>query len=238
MKKEIVTLGQPNINPNELVGTYVDPENWNDLIARDDVTLIDVRNDYEIEIGSFRHAVDPDTKTFREFPDYVQENLDPNKQKKVAMFCTGGIRCEKASAYMLQQGFDEVYHLKGGILKYLEEVPEAESYWEGDCFVFDNRVAVTHALEQGEYDQCHACRRPITEDDKQHSDYQRGVSCHKCINEQSDEQRARFSERQKQIDIAKSRGEQHIAQKFERDQATKFKHFFGDNDGLHEVEEG
>jgi len=237
LKNEIVTLGQPNIDPNTLVGTYVQPEDWNALIAREDVTLIDVRNDYEIEIGSFKGAVDPDTKSFREFPDYVKENLDPDKQKKVAMFCTGGIRCEKASAYMLQQGFEEVYHLKGGILKYLEDVPEAESYWEGDCFVFDNRVAVKHNLEQGEYDQCHACRRPITEEDKSHPDYQRGVSCHKCMHEQSDEQRERFSERQKQIDLAKARGEQHIAQKFERDQVTKYKHFFGDDDGLHEVKE-
>ncbi len=237
LKKEIVTLGQPNIDPNELVGTYVQAEDWNDLIAREDVTLIDVRNDYEIEIGSFKGALDPDTKTFREFPEYVKENLNPDTQKKVAMFCTGGIRCEKASAYMLQQGFEEVYHLKGGILKYLEEVPESESSWEGDCFVFDNRVAVKHDLEQSKYDQCHACRRPITEADKQHADYQRGVSCHKCIHEQTDEQRERFSERQKQIDLAKARGEKHIARKYERDQANKFRHFFGDTDGLHEVDE-
>jgi len=214
-------LGQVGIDPNKLVGTYVQADAWNDLIKRDDVTLIDVRNDYEVEIGSFKGALDPDTKTFRDFPEYVTENLDPSKQKKVAMFCTGGIRCEKASAYMLKQGFEEVYHLKGGILKYLEQVPEAESYWQGDCFVFDNRVAVDHQLQVSDYDQCHACRRPITTQDMQSADYQKGVSCPKCVDEYAPEQRARFAERQKQIELAKQRGAKHIAQEIERDQIKR-----------------
>jgi len=221
LKKEIVTLGQEGIDPNKLVGTYVKANEWNSLISRDDVTLIDVRNDYEIEIGTFKGAVDPDTKTFRDYPEYVSENLDPLKQKKVAMFCTGGIRCEKASAYMLQQGFEEVYHLKGGILKYLEEVDQSESYWEGDCFVFDNRVAVNHDLEVAGYDQCHACRRPITDIDKQSEHYEKGISCPKCVNEYTEVQRQRFAERQKQIQLAKQRGEQHIAQVIEHDQKKR-----------------
>ena len=221
LKKEIVTLGQEGIDPNKLVGTYVQANDWNDLISRDDVTLIDVRNDYEIEIGTFKGAVDPDTKTFRDYPEYVAQNLDPNKQKKVAMFCTGGIRCEKASAYMLQQGFEEVYHLKGGILKYLEDVDQAESHWEGDCFVFDNRVAVNHDLEVAGYDQCHACRRPITDEDKNSEHYEKGISCPKCVDEYTEGQRQRFAERQKQIQLAKQRGEKHIAQVIEHDQKKR-----------------
>ncbi len=172
--------------------------------------LIDTRNDYEIEIGTFQNAVDPNTKTFREFPQWAKENLDPSKHKKVAMFCTGGIRCEKSTAYMKEQGFDEVYHLEGGILKYLEEVPKDETMWEGECFVFDNRVAVNHDLQKGSYDQCHACRMPITEDEKLKAEYMEGVSCHHCIDNVSDEQRERFAERQKQIELAQARGEGHI----------------------------
>ena len=221
LKKEIVTLGQEGIDPNLLVGTYVQPAEWNDLISRDDVTLIDVRNDYEIEIGTFKGAVDPDTKTFRDYPEYVAKNLDPSKQKKVAMFCTGGIRCEKASAFMLQQGFEDVYHLKGGILKYLEQVDQGESHWEGDCFVFDNRVAVNHDLEVAGYDQCHACRRPITDTDKQSPHYEAGISCPKCVDEYTEGQRQRFAERQKQIQLAKQRGQKHIAQVIEHDQEKR-----------------
>ena len=210
LKKEIVTMGQPGIDPNVLVGHYVDPLEWNALISDPDVTVIDTRNDYECNIGTFKHAVNPKTTTFREFPEYVEKNMSPAKNKKVAMFCTGGIRCEKSTAYMLQQGFEEVYHLNGGILKYLEEVPKEESLWEGECFVFDNRVAVDHDLNVGSYDQCHGCRHPITEEDKLSPMYVRGVSCPRCYHTLSDDQKQRFSERQKQIDLAKHRNESHI----------------------------
>ncbi len=210
LKKEIVTMGVEGIDPNKVVGTYVKPKDWNALISDPDVILVDTRNDYEVEIGTFEGAVDPKTKTFREFPQYVKDNLNPEKNKKVAMFCTGGIRCEKSTAYLKEQGFDEVYHLEGGILKYLEDVPEEDSMWKGECFVFDNRVTVNHQLEKGEYDQCHACRRPITEEDKQSEHYVPGVSCHHCINEYSDEQRQRFQQREQQMQIAKQRGESHL----------------------------
>lgn len=210
LKKEIVTMGVQGIDPNQVVGTYVKPEDWNSLISDPDVTLIDTRNDYEVGIGTFKNALSPDTETFRQFPDYVKQNLDPSKHKKVAMFCTGGIRCEKSTAYLKEQGFDEVYHLQGGILKYLETVPEKESLWQGECFVFDNRVSVTHALEKGNYDQCHACRLPITEDDKKSEKFIQGVSCHNCYDKKTDAQRERFMQREKQVQLAKSRGEEHI----------------------------
>jgi len=210
LKKEIVTMGVEGTDPNHIVGTYVKPQDWNALIADPGVTVIDTRNDYEVHVGTFKHAINPETETFREFPNYVKENMDPQKNKKVAMFCTGGIRCEKSTAYMKDQGFDEVYHLEGGILKYLEEVPQEESLWEGECFVFDNRVTVDHSLEKGTYDQCHACRMPITEDDKQDTRYNQGVSCHHCHEKYDNTQRARFTEREKQIQLAKKRGENHI----------------------------
>jgi UPF0176 protein len=210
LKKEIVTMGVPDIDPNHIVGTYVEPSDWNALISDPDVVVIDTRNEYEVDIGTFIGAINPHTETFREFPDYVEKELDPNKHKKVAMFCTGGIRCEKSTAYLKQQGFDEVYHLKGGILKYLEDVPSDESMWEGECFVFDNRVAVDHDLQPGSYEQCHACRRPITAADMASNAYQKGVSCPHCIDQQTDEQKQRFVERQKQVDLAKQRGEAHI----------------------------
>lgn len=210
LKKEIVTLGVEGIDPNRVVGTYVKPKDWNKLIASEDVTVVDTRNDYEFQIGTFKHALNPHTDTFREFPDYVKANLDPQKNKKVAMFCTGGIRCEKSTAYLKELGFEEVYHLEGGILKYLEEVPQEESLWEGECFVFDERVAVNHALEKGQYDQCHACRYPITEADKQSPLYVQGVSCPHCIEKYSDEHRNRFREREKQSQLARKRGETHI----------------------------
>ena len=215
LKKEIVTMGVEGIDPNHIVGTYVDPRDWNDLISDPDVLLLDTRNDYEVEIGTFEHAVNPDTETFREFPDYVSKELDPKKQKKVAMFCTGGIRCEKSTAYLKQQGFEEVFHLKGGILNYLEQIPEEESMWQGECFVFDNRVTVNHQLEQGQYDQCHACRLPITEDDKQHVNYQKGVSCHRCYGKHSEEQMKRYEARERQVSLAKKRGETHIGSSME-----------------------
>ena len=210
LKREIVTMGVEGIDPNHIVGTYVEPKDWNDIISDPDVTVVDTRNYYEYAIGSFKGAEDPKTTTFREFPEYVEKNLDPSKNKKVAMFCTGGIRCEKSTAYLKEQGFDEVYHLKGGILKYLEDVPKEDSLWEGECFVFDNRVAVDHDLEKGSYDQCHGCRHPITEEDKLSEHYLAGISCPRCYDDQTPEQRQRFSERQKQIELAKKRNQQHI----------------------------
>lgn len=210
LKKEIVTLGIEGVDPKDVVGTYIKPEDWNALISDPDVTLIDTRNEYEVQIGTFKGAKNPKTESFREFPEFVEKNLDPAKHKKVAMFCTGGIRCEKSTSYLKSQGFEEVYHLEGGILNYLEKVPEAESTWEGECFVFDERVAVDHQLNRGQYDQCNACRMPITDEEKQDEHYVHGVSCPHCFSKTSAAQRERFAERQKQIDLAKSRGEQHI----------------------------
>ena len=210
LKREIVTMGVSGIDPNAVVGTYVNPADWNALIADPDVVLIDTRNDYECDIGTFRGAIDPRTTNFRDFPAYVRKNLDPSRQRKVAMFCTGGIRCEKASAFMLKEGFEEVYHLRGGILKYLEEVPSEDSAWEGECFVFDNRVAVDHELKKGQYDQCYGCRHPITEDDKASGKYEKGVCCPHCFDALSEAQKARFRERQKQVELARARGEVHV----------------------------
>ena len=212
LKKEIVTMGVEGIDPNRTVGTYLSPQEWNAVISDPETILIDTRNDYEVEVGTFRGAINPETRTFREFPDYVKETLDPAKRKKVAMFCTGGIRCEKSTAYLKEQGFEEVYHLKGGILKYLEEMPREDSLWEGECFVFDERVTVDHDLNPGEFDQCHACRRPISDEDKASEKFQLGVSCPKCYDESSPEQKARFAERQKQIELARARGRQHRGQ--------------------------
>ena len=180
-KKELITLREPEADPNKHVGEYVEPKDWNALINDPDVTLIDTRNDYETKVGIFEGAIDPDMKIFTEFPDWVEKHLDPAKDKKVAMFCTGGIRCEKASAYMLSKGFENVYHLKGGILKYLEEVPKEDSKWEGDCFVFDQRVSVGHGLEEGDWVVCHACREPLSAADQQREEYEKGISCHHCI---------------------------------------------------------
>ncbi len=213
LKREIVTMGVEGVDPNKTVGTYVDPAEWNDLITDPDTILIDTRNDYEVGIGTFKGAVNPKTKTFREFPAWVEANRDSLSKPKVAMFCTGGIRCEKASSFMKENGFDDVYHLKGGILKYLETQPETQSLWEGDCFVFDQRVAVGHGLAESEYDQCFACRRPITEDDKARNEYEKGVSCHHCYEEMTSDQKAAFAERQKQISLARLRGEVHIGRK-------------------------
>ena len=210
LKKEIVTLGVEHIDPLSSVGTYIAPQDWNSLISDPDVVLIDTRNNYEYEIGSFKGAINPNTETFREFPTYTKENLEQYRGKKVAMFCTGGIRCEKSTAYLKSQGFDTVYHLHGGILKYLEEVDEDQSLWEGECFVFDDRVAVKHNLEQGQYDQCHACRYPITDEDKQHPHYEKGISCPRCHGSRSETQISRYRERERQIQLAKARGEEHI----------------------------
>jgi UPF0176 protein len=216
LKKEIVTMGVPSVNPNNTVGTYVKPEDWNALISDPDVILLDTRNDYEVHIGTFKGAIDPKTTTFREFPKYVAKNLDKTKHKKVAMFCTGGIRCEKASSYMLEQGFDEVYHLQGGILKYLETVPEEQSLWQGECFVFDQRVAVKHGLEVGEYDQCYACRMPLSPEELKSPHYTAGISCPHCYNSLTEEKKKSLTERQKQVILAKKRGESHIGEKHEK----------------------
>ncbi|MDP4528682.1 rhodanese-related sulfurtransferase [Alkalimonas delamerensis] len=210
LKKEIVTMGVPDVDPQHIVGTYVKGEDWNRLISDPDTIVIDTRNDYEVAIGTFQNAVNPNTTSFREFPEWAANNLNPARHKKVAMFCTGGIRCEKSTAYLKEQGFDEVYHLDGGILKYLEEVPAEQSLWQGECFVFDQRVAVKHGLEQGSYDQCYACRMPLSQQDMQSEHYIKGLSCPHCHDKTSPEQKAAFAERQKQVQLAKARGEKHI----------------------------
>lgn len=210
LKREIVTMGQENIDPNVCVGRYASPQEWNALIDDPDVLVIDTRNEYEVEIGTFAGAVNPHTNSFREFPDWVEQNLDPKKHKKVAMFCTGGIRCEKSTSLLVSKGFEDVWHLKGGILNYLEQTPEEDTRWEGECFVFDSRVAVNHQLEKGSYDQCFACRFPIDDDQKQSPHYLPGVSCPRCVNAHTEQQKGRFAERQRQIGLAKRRGESHI----------------------------
>ncbi len=210
VKPEIVTMGQPDVNPLAAVGHYVAPQDWNALIAAPDVALIDTRNDYEVEIGTFEGAVDPGTKSFRDFPGWWQDNAHRFEGKRIAMFCTGGIRCEKSTNYLISQGVDQVFHLQGGILKYLEDVPEADSKWQGECFVFDQRVSLGHGLKHGSFDLCHACRRPLSATDKTHPDYEDGVSCHRCASEYSDADRARFRERQHQVTLAEARGTAHI----------------------------
>ena len=212
VKKEIVTLGVDGIDPKREVGTYVQPEDWNALISDPDTILIDTRNVYEVAIGTFEGAIDPKTKAFRDFPEWFRENREEMTAagKKFAMFCTGGIRCEKSTAFLKAEGIDDVYHLEGGILRYLETVPEDESKWHGECFVFDERVSVRHGLELGEMELCHACRRPISQEDKTSPHFVEGVSCPACYAERSADDRSRFAERQKQIALAKKRGDQHI----------------------------
>lgn len=211
LKKEIVTLGVEGVSPTKMVGNYVKPQDWNALIEDPEVVVIDTRNDYEVAIGTFKGAVDPKTKSFREFPDWFRSQRNLHNKPKIAMFCTGGIRCEKSTSFLKSEGFEEVYHLEGGILKYLETVDERDSLWEGECFVFDQRVSVGHGLKPGPYDMCHACRHPMTVEDKQSEKYIVGVSCPKCHDHMSPSQKARFKERQRQIELAKRRGEQHIA---------------------------
>lgn len=210
LKREIVTMGQPAVDPRAAVGHYVQPQDWNALISAPDVVVIDTRNDYEVAIGTFEGAIDPGTRSFRDFPRWWQENAHRFHNKRVAMFCTGGIRCEKSTNYLLSQGVEDVFHLKGGILKYLEDVPEAESLWRGDCFVFDGRVSLRHGLKQGDYDSCHACRRPVSPADKAHPSFEQGVSCPHCIDEYSDADRTRFRERERQMRLAAQRGERHL----------------------------
>jgi len=210
LKKEIVALGVDEVSPTDKVGKYINPEDWNKLIEDPDTIVIDTRNNYEVDIGSFKNAINPETETFREFPSYVEKNLKDNKQKKVAMFCTGGIRCEKATSLMLEKGFKDVYHLKGGILKYLETIPKDKSLWQGECFVFDQRVAVTHGLDEGQYDQCYACRHPLSPEELESNQYTKGISCPYCFNKLSDKKKAGVTERQKQIMLSKSKGVNHI----------------------------
>ena len=210
VKSEIVTMGQPDVNPLAAIGHYVAPKDWNALISAPDVAVIDTRNDYEVEIGTFDGAVDPGTKSFRDFPAWWQENAHRFHNKRIAMFCTGGIRCEKSTNYLMSQGIENVFHLQGGILKYLEEVPQADSLWQGECFVFDQRVSLGHGLTHGSYDLCHACRRPLSAADKSRPEYEDGVSCHRCAAEYSDGDRARFRERQHQVKLAEARGTEHI----------------------------
>lgn len=212
LKKEIVTMGVDGIDPSREVGTYVAPEEWNQLIQDPEVRLVDTRNDYEVSVGSFPGAENPQTNSFRDFPDYVQQELDPSRDRKVAMYCTGGIRCEKASAYLLQQGFEQVYHLQGGILKYLEDVPPEKSAWQGECFVFDNRTTVDHALQEGAWGQCYACRRPLREGDTESERYEQGVSCPACFDRTTEKQKSRARERERQMALAKARNERHLGQ--------------------------
>ena len=215
LKKEIVTIGLPEINPNKKVGTYVKPDDWNDLISDPNVVVIDTRNKYETKIGSFQNALDPETSSFREFPDWVKKfkSSKENANKKIAMFCTGGIRCEKASSLMKEEGFEDVYHLQGGILKYLETIDKENSLWNGECFVFDQRVCLTDELEVGSYKMCFACRMPITEEEMQNEKYIEGISCIYCYDKTTKEKKERFGSRQKQILLAKERGEKHLGGK-------------------------
>jgi len=216
IKKEIVHLGIEGIDPTKQVGTYIPADKWNELIAQEDVLLIDTRNDYETKIGTFQGAIDPKTSTFTEFPNYVKNNLDPKKHKKIAMYCTGGIRCEKATTYMLQQGFEQVYHLQGGILKYLEEIPENKSKWDGECFVFDNRTSVKKNLEQGEARLCFACRSTLSPEDMKSEHYVEGISCPYCYGKISDKKMKAIYERQKQLGISKELGIKHIGAEMEK----------------------
>jgi UPF0176 protein len=213
LKKEIVTLGRPDILPHKQTGTYVSGEKWNELISNPDVVVIDTRNSYEFEVGTFPRAIDPETDSFREFPEFARKLAETSTDRPLAMFCTGGIRCEKATALMLELGFDEVYHLQGGILKYLEEIPADENQWDGECFVFDTRVAVDRDLAEGGYVQCHACRRPLSTEEMVSPDYQEGVSCPRCIDDLDEERAAGLRERQRQIELARERGDIHIGPK-------------------------
>lgn len=212
LKKEIVTMGVETVDPAQSTGTYVNPSQWNKLISDPEIIVVDTRNDYECEVGTFTNAINPCTESFRDFPEFARSKLGDYKQRKIAMFCTGGIRCEKSTAYLKQLGFGEVYHLRGGILKYLEEVPEEDSLWQGECFVFDDRVTVNHDLKKGSYDQCHACRRPITDADKESEHFIAGASCPRCYMDISADKKSRLIEREKQMRLAELRGEAHMGE--------------------------
>jgi UPF0176 protein len=217
LKDEIVSIGNELADPTKIVGEYVQPEDWNSLISQEDVLVLDARNTYEFSIGTFEKSIQPETTNFREFPDWLEdlESSGINKNNKVAMFCTGGIRCEKASSLMKAKGFKNIYHLQGGILNYMEKVDAEDSLWKGECFVFDDRVALNHNLEVGSYDMCHGCRMPITDEDKLEEEYVRGVSCPNCFNEKTPDQKKRYADRQKQVDLAKLRNEKHIGAIFQ-----------------------
>jgi UPF0176 protein len=210
LKNEIVTMGQPNIDPKARVGHYVDPSDWNKMLNDPDVVVIDTRNEYEVDIGTFKGAINPHTSSFREFPAWWEKNKKKFQNKRIAMFCTGGIRCEKSTNYLIGQGVENVSHLKGGILKYLEETPEKKSEWVGDCFVFDARVSVGHELKEGPHELCYACRQPILPKDKERAEYEHGVSCHKCKSRTTESDKSRFRERQKQIQLSRKRGQKHM----------------------------
>jgi UPF0176 protein len=214
LKKEIVTLGVPEVKPSEMAGTYVKPEDWNALISDPNVILVDTRNDYEVGIGTFKGAINPKTKSFSELPEWVAKETSLKAKPKVAMFCTGGIRCEKSTAYMRSQGFDEVYHLQGGILKYLETIPAEKSLWEGECFVFDERVSVGHGLVPGNYEFCRACRHPLSPEERQSPQFEQGISCPHCHGKVSEEKKVALAERQHQIELAKKRKQVHVGAKF------------------------
>lgn len=235
LKAEIVTMGVADIDPRQSVGTYVEPQDWNDLIQDPDTILIDTRNDYEVAVGTFQGAIDPKTVRFRDFPDWFRQHraelMGEGKAPKVAMFCTGGIRCEKSTAFLKQEGVEDVYHLKGGILRYLEQVPAEQSLWEGECFVFDQRVTVGHGLVQGPYSLCFACRRPVSEADEASEMYEIGVSCPACYGERTDAQRAAYRERQRQEERAAARGEAHIAAQFDSKGSRPKSKPLSDDDG-------
>ena len=218
LKKEIVALGVDGVSPTKKVGKYVKPEDWNNLISDPNTIIIDTRNNYEVDIGTFKNAINPNIATFRELPNFVENNLKPKTRKKIAMFCTGGIRCEKATSLMIKKGFQDVYHLKGGILKYLEIIDKDKSLWEGECFVFDERVAVTHGLNEGKYDQCYACRHPLSPDEMKSTYYIKHISCPYCYNKLTDKKKSSVIERQKQIELAKLRGEVHIGKQLNRNE--------------------
>lgn len=221
LKKEIVTMGQPQVRPSELTGEYVKPENWNALISDPEVIVIDTRNEYEVALGTFENARNPHTVAFRDLPDKLNSDPELTSDKKVAMFCTGGIRCEKSTAYLRQQGFEQVFHLEGGILKYLETIPEEQSLWHGECFVFDERVSVDHHLEPGNYELCRACRHPINDEDKASAHFQEGVACPNCYDQTNEEQRRRFAERQKQMELAAARQQVHLGAKMPKGKNVK-----------------
>jgi UPF0176 protein len=213
-KKEIVTLGRPDIRPQRSTGRHVSPDEWNEIIENPETLVIDTRNHYEIEVGTFPNAVDPGTDSFRQFPKFAEQLAEADKDRPLAMFCTGGIRCEKATALMLELGFREVCQLQGGILNYLEQIAEEDQRWNGECFVFDSRVAVDRDLAEGGYVQCHACRRPLSSEDLQSRDYREGVSCPRCISDLDEDRAERLEERRRQVQFARSRGEAHIGAVF------------------------
>jgi UPF0176 protein len=220
LKKEIVTMGVPGVDPNAAVGTYVEPKDWNALITAPDVVTIDTRNDYEVRIGQFEGALNPETVSFREFPAWFRNFRETRPNGRIAMYCTGGIRCEKATSLAVTDGVDEVFHLKGGILKYLETIPEDDSLWRGECFVFDRRVAVKHGLEEGDFTTCHACREPLGPEDLKSDLFVPGQACPNCHDSQDATRRARYAERQKQEDLARARGERHLGRRYDRADTT------------------